>query len=78
VSVVKTDAGKVVPTNLRSLRNFVGIVGFYARFIPGYANIVDVLHGLKEKGVRFEWDEQHHSAFEYLKRALCEVPVLKI
>jgi len=45
------------PTNLRSLRRFVGMVGFHARFIPGYADIVVVLHELKKKGVKFVWNE---------------------
>jgi len=34
------------PTNLRSLRRFIGMVGFYARFIPCYADIVAMLHEL--------------------------------
>jgi hypothetical protein len=39
--------------NLRSLRRFVDMVGFYARFIPGYDEIAAVLHGLKRKGYLF-------------------------
>jgi len=54
------------------------MVGLYTRFIPGSADVVGVLHGLKKKGVRFEWNEQHQSAFESLKRPLCEAPVLQI
>jgi len=42
------------PTNLKSLRRFIGMVGFYARFISGYADIVAVLHELKN-GVAFVW-----------------------
>jgi len=63
------------PFKIRSLRRFVGMVGFYARFIPRYADIVGVLHGLKKK---FAWGEQHQAAFESLKRALCEALVLQI
>ena len=54
------------------------MVGYYARFIPGYADIVGVLHVLKKKGVRFVWGEQHQTVFEPLKRALCEALVLQI
>jgi len=57
------------PANLRSLRRFIGMVSFYARFIPGYANIVAVLFELKKKGVSFVWREDHQAAFESLKRA---------
>jgi len=66
------------PTNLRSLRRFVGMMGFYFRFVPGYADIVGVLHELKKKGVTFVWREQHQAAFESLKKGLCEAPVLQI
>jgi len=66
------------PTSLRSLRRFMGMVGFYARFIPGYGDIAVVLHGLKKKGVPFAWKEQHQGAFEALKRALCKAPVLQV
>jgi len=54
------------------------MVGFYARFIPGYAAIVAVLHELKKKGVTFVWREEHQRAFDSLKRTLCEAPVLQI
>jgi len=54
------------------------MVRFYARFIPGYGDISVVLHGLKKKGVPFVWEEQHQEAFDALKRALCEAPVLQV
>ena len=66
------------PKNLRALRRFIGMVGFYARFIPGYANIATVLYKLKKKGGLFDWQERHQTAFESLKSALCEAPVLQI
>jgi hypothetical protein len=65
------------PKNLRALR-FMGMVGFYARFIPDYADVAAVLHSLKKKGVSFVWREEHQVAFEKLKDALCKAPVLQI
>jgi hypothetical protein len=56
----------------------MGMVGFYARFIPVYGEVAAVLYGLKKKGVPFVWGEEHQAAFETLKRALCEVPGLQI
>jgi len=66
------------PKNLRSLRRFLGMVGFYARFIAGFSELADVLHALKRKGVSFVWAEEHAAAFEKLKQALCQAPVLQI
>ena len=66
------------PNNLRSLRRFLGMVGFYARFIPGFSELADALHALKRKEVSFVWAEEHAAAFEKLKQALCQAPVLQI
>jgi len=50
----------------------MGMVGFYARFIPGYSDVAAALHSLKRKGVPFVWAEEQQKAFDRLKRALCE------
>jgi hypothetical protein len=56
------------PTNLRALRRFLRMVGFYARFIPGYSRKAATLHAPKRKGVPFVWDEEHQRAFDSLKK----------
>jgi hypothetical protein len=66
------------PANLRALRRFMGMVGFYACFIPNYADVAAVLHGLKKKGVPFVWRVEHQAAFDRLKQPLCEAPVLQV
>jgi len=54
------------------------MVGFYARFIPGYSDVAVVLHALTKKGVPFVWGETQQKAFDSLKRALCTAPVLQV
>jgi hypothetical protein len=66
------------PKNLRGLRRFLGMVGFYGRFIPGYSDHASVLHTLKKKGTPFNWGSEHQLVFEHWKGALCETPVLQI
>jgi len=58
------------PTNLRALRRFLGMVGFYARFVPEYSRKVATLHALKRKDVPYVWDEEHQRTFDSLKRVL--------
>jgi len=65
-------------TNLRALRRFLGMVGFYTWFIPKYSRKAATLHALKRKDAPFVWDKEHQRAFDSLKRASCEAPVLKI
>jgi hypothetical protein len=66
------------PTNLRMLRRFLGMIGFYSRFIHNFSGVTAVLHQLKKKGVSFIWWAEHQTAFDLLKQALCEAPVLQI
>ena len=55
------------PRNLRGLRRFIWVVGFYARFIPTYSSIKAPLHALKRRGVPFVWEGEHQRAFDLLK-----------
>jgi hypothetical protein len=66
------------PSNLRDLRRFVGMVAFYARFIPNYSHWAAPLHARKRKRAKFVWDKEQEMAFDSLKQALCEAPVLQI
>jgi hypothetical protein len=66
------------PHNLRSLRRFLDMANFYARFIPRFSEKVAPLHGLKRKGARFVWGTDQQASFDSLKRALSEAPVLQI
>jgi len=66
------------PTNLRSLRRFIGMAGFYARFVPGFSQHAAPLHALKKTGVKFVWTEEHQMASESLKQALSEAPILQV
>lgn len=64
------------PHNLRSLRHFVGIVGFCTRFIPNYSEKAAPLRRLKQ-GVKCEWVDLQQASFKYLN-GQCEVPVLQM
>ena len=66
------------PTNSRSLRQFIAMAGFYARFVPNFSKRAAPLHALKKKGAKFLWAEEHQTAFESLKQAFCEAPVLQV
>jgi hypothetical protein len=66
-----------VPTNLRTLRRFLGMAGFNARLIPHFSKCAAILHNFKKKCTKFEWTPQNEGAFESLKRALSHAPVLQ-
>jgi len=66
------------PFKFRSLKRFIGMVGFYARFIPAYGSVAATLHELRKNGELFCWRETHQAAFDSLKLALCEARFLQI
>lgn len=67
-----------VPCNLRQLRAFIGLASYYRRFIRGFSTVAAPLHYLSNKGVRFHWGQEQQQAFDALKTALCNPPVLHV
>ena len=64
------------PKNLKEVRRFLGMTGFYRKAIEKYAAIASPLTHLTRKDVDFEWSEKCQEAFEELKLKLATAPVL--
>ena len=64
------------PQNVTEVRHFLGLSGYYRRFVKGFSVIASSLIKLLRKGVKFEWDDKCQSSFEQLKKILVEPPVL--
>ena len=64
------------PRNITEVRSFLGLAGYYRRFVQGFSVIASSLTRLLRKGVKFEWDDKCQSSFERLKKILVEAPVL--
>ena len=65
-----------IPTDLPSLRRFLGMVGYYRRFISHFANLAKPLHNLLRKNVEFNWSSECGKAFVNLQERLVKPPVL--
>jgi len=66
-----------IPLNLKQLRGFLGLTGYYRRFIKGYASIAGSLTNLLKKD-NFQWDAGPTTAFEKLKTAITQAPILAL
>jgi hypothetical protein len=64
------------PKNVPEIRSFLGLAGYYRRFIEGFSKIVKLLTSLLEKGKEFKWDDKCQACFEELKKKLTTAPVL--
>ena len=64
------------PTSVREVRMFLGLTGYFRKFVEAYAILAEPLYGLTKKHARFQWTEQHQAGFELLKERLCTAPVL--
>lgn len=75
---VKTEKVKEypAPTDVTSLRQFLGLASYYRRFVKNFAKIAAPLHSLTRKNMVFQWLEACEAAFCQLKELLVTAPVL--
>jgi hypothetical protein len=65
-----------VPTTITEIRSFLGLAGYYRRFIEGFSKIAKPMTSLLEKGREYKWDEKYQYSFDQLKKRLMSPPVL--
>ena len=64
------------PRNIMEVRSFLGLAGYYRKFVKGFSMIAAPMTRLLQKNVRFEWSEKCQASFEKLKAFLTEAPIL--
>ncbi|CAL2238354.1 unnamed protein product [Prunus armeniaca] len=68
----------VQPTSVTEIRSFLGLAGYYRRFVEGFSSIATPLTQLTRKDVKFEWTEECEQSFQELKKRLTTAPVLAL
>ena len=81
---LKVDPEKVnaivnmpAPTDVQSVRRFLGLVQYVAKFIPNMADLTAPLRELTKNDVAWHWDKPQKDSFDRLKQVLSSTPVLK-
>ena len=73
---VEAIVGWEQPKNVIEIRSFLGLAGYYRRFVKKNSLIVAPLTQLTRKGVKFDWDDKCEQSFQELKNRLVTAPVL--
>jgi hypothetical protein len=80
---ISVDPGKVKdvldwnpPTDVSEIRSFLGLAGYYRRFIEGFSKLAKPMTALLEKNAKFVWSDKCQASFEQLKEKLTTAPVL--
>ncbi|GJW08716.1 putative reverse transcriptase domain-containing protein [Tanacetum coccineum] len=66
------------PRTLSEVRSFLGLAGYYRRFIENFSKIAKPLTVLTQKSKTFDWGEEQENAFQTLKGKLCDAPILAL
>ena len=62
---------------LENIKQFLGLIGYYRRFIPEFAKIAKPLTLLTKLGITFHWDQPQQEAFEKLRDLIITEPILQ-
>lgn len=82
---VKVDPAKIeavlkwdTPSNPTEIQSFLGLAGYYRRFIQDFSKIATPLTELTKKNKEFKWTEWQEEAFNTLRKKLCQAPILSL
>ncbi|WVZ70349.1 hypothetical protein U9M48_019024 [Paspalum notatum var. saurae] len=77
---IMVDPSKIssVPEVVKEVRGFLGLAGYYRRFIESFSRIAKPMTSLLEKGAPFIWTKERQAAFYELKKRLTTTPVLTL
>ena len=73
---VTVFANTATPTTISEVRSLLGMANYSAQFIPDFATITEPLRQLTHEGTKFKWDSEHENAYQKIRHALTNSPVM--
>nr|GFC33589.1 putative reverse transcriptase domain-containing protein [Tanacetum cinerariifolium] len=75
IESIKDWASPKTPTEIRP---FLGLTGYYQRFIEGFSKVAKPMTKLTQKKIMFDWGDKQEAVFQLLKQKLCSAPILAL
>nr|GFC11114.1 putative reverse transcriptase domain-containing protein [Tanacetum cinerariifolium] len=75
IESIKDWASSKTPTEIYQ---FLGLAGYYRRFIKGFSKIAKSMTKLTKKGIKFDWGKNEENAFQLIKQKLYSAPILAL
>nr|GEW43184.1 putative reverse transcriptase domain-containing protein [Tanacetum cinerariifolium] len=75
IESIKDWASLKTPTEIRQ---FLGLAGYYRRFIEGFLKIAKSMTKLTQKRIKFDWGKKEENAFQLIKQKLCSALILSL
>lgn len=75
---IKTIMDWPVPKDVADIKSFMGLAGYYRRFVEGFSRVAYPITSLQKNGRTFKWNSECQQSFERLKHLLTSAPVLSI
>nr|GFC71299.1 reverse transcriptase domain-containing protein [Tanacetum cinerariifolium] len=66
------------PKTATEICQFLGLAGYYRRFIEGFSKITKSMTKITQKATKFDWGEKEENAFQLIKKKLCSTPILAL
>ncbi len=63
---------------MTEIKSFLGLAGYYRRFVLDFSKIITLMSSLTQKNKKFEWNDQYEESFQKLKEYLITAPVLHL
>nr|GEU87331.1 putative reverse transcriptase domain-containing protein [Tanacetum cinerariifolium] len=68
----------ISPKTATEIRQYLGLAGYYRRFIEGFSKIARSMTKLIQKKVKFDWGDKQEAVFQIIKQKLCSAPILAL
>lgn len=75
---IRTIMEWLVPKDVADIRSFMGLAGYYRRFVEGFSRVAYPITSLQKKGKAFKWTPDCQRSFDQLKHLLTTTPILSI